>query len=103
MKPSATPVIGAIAVIATMSMFAVVSCHASRSAIDAGFWFDEGSFALSVDDAAKLGGPLLAQEMATIRQLSRAEVERALAGLRINLTEHQNAFWRVSVVGSGFF
>jgi len=38
--------------------------------------------------------------MATIRQLSRAEVERALADLRINVTENRNAFWRVSVVGT---
>ena len=99
MKLPATAVIGAIAVIATMSVFAVVRWHAARAAIDAGFWYGEGSFALSVDDAGKLGGPLTAQEIATIRQLSRAEVERALADLRINVTENQNAFWRVSVVG----
>jgi hypothetical protein len=99
MKPPATAVIGAIAVIATMLGFAVVRRHAARAAIDAGFWYDEGSCELSVDDAAKLGGPLTAQEIAAIKQLSRAEVERALADLRINVTEHRNAFWRVSVVG----
>jgi hypothetical protein len=99
-KLPATGVIGAIAVIATMSVFAVVRWHASRSTIDAGFWYDDGSFELSVDDAAKLGGPLTAEEIATIRQLSRTEVERALADLRINVTENQNAFWRVSVVGT---
>ena len=100
MKLSATAVIGAIAVIATMSVFAVVRWHAARTAIDAGFWYDDGSFALSADDTVKIGGPLTAQEMATIRQLSRAEVERALADLRINVTENRNAFWRVSVVGT---
>ena len=47
MKPPATAVIGAIAVMATMSVFAVVRWHASRSTIDAGFWYDDGSFALS--------------------------------------------------------
>jgi hypothetical protein len=99
MKPPATAVIGAIAVMATMSVFAVVRWHASRSTIDAGFWYDDGSFALSVDDAAKLGGPLTAEEIATITRLSRTEVERALADLRINVTDNQNAFWRVSVVG----
>jgi hypothetical protein len=100
MKLSATVVIGAIAVIATMSVFALVRWHVGRAAIDAGFWYDDGSFALSADDAAKIGGPLTGQEMATIRQFSRAEVERALADLRINVTDKQNAFWRVAVVGT---
>ena len=57
MKLPATAVIGAIAVIATTLAFAVVRWHAARATIDAGFWYD-GSLALSVDDAAKLGGPL---------------------------------------------
>src|SRR5258706_14259036 len=99
MKLPATAIIGAIAMVAAMSVFAVVRWHAARSAIDAGFWYDDGSFALSVDDAAKLGGPLTAEEVASIRQLSRTEVERALADLRINVTERQNAFWRLSAVG----
>jgi hypothetical protein len=100
MKLPATAVIGAIAVIATTSAFAVVRWHAARTAIEAGFWYDDGSFALSVDDAVKIGGPLTAQEMVTIRQLSRAEVEHAFADLRINVTENPNAFWRVTVVGT---
>ena len=100
MKLSATAVIGAIAVIATMSVFAVVRWQTARTAIEAGFWYDDGSFALSVDDVVKIGGPLTAQEMATIRQVSRAEVERALAHLRISVTENRTAFWRVAVVGT---
>jgi len=42
MKLSATAVIGAIAVIATMSVCAVVRWQAARTAIDAGFWYDDG-------------------------------------------------------------
>ncbi len=100
MKIPVTAVIGAIAVVAAALAFGAVRWQASLRSIDAGFWYDDGSIALSGDDAAKIGGPLTAQEMATIRQMSRAEVERALADLRINVTENQNAFWRVSVVGT---
>ena len=100
MKPPATAVIGAIAVVGAIAVFAAVRWQTSRRSIDAGFWYDDGSFALSVDDAAKIGGPLTAEEIATIRELSSAEVERALADLRIRVTDNQNAFWRVTVVGT---
>jgi hypothetical protein len=66
MKLSATAVIGAIAVIATTAMFAAVRWHGSRTAIDAGFWYDDGSLGLSQDDATKIGGPLTPQELTTI-------------------------------------
>ena len=100
MKIPATAVIGAISVVAAVSVFAAVRWQTSHRSIDAGFWYDDGSFALSVDDAAKIGGPLTVDEMATIRKLSRAEVEQALADLRINVTDNQSAFWRVTVVGT---
>ena len=100
MKLSATAITGAIAVIATMSVFALVRWHVGRTAIDAWVLVATMAHLLSADDAAKIGGPLTAQEMATIRQFSRAEVERALADLRINVTDKRNAFWRVSVVGT---
>ena len=100
MKLSATAVIGKIAVVATMSMFAVVRWQTARTAIDAGFWYDDGSLALSPDDTSKIGGPLTPQELTTIKQISRIEIERAFADLRINVTDDQNAFWRVSVVGT---
>lgn len=44
----------------------MVRWHAARATIDAGFWYDDGSLALSVDDAAKLGGPLTAEEIAAL-------------------------------------
>lgn len=100
MKLSATAVIGAIAVIAAMSVFALVRWHVGRAAIDAGFWYDDGSLGLSPDDTSKIGGPLTPQELTTIKQISRTEIERAFADLRINVTDDQNAFWRVSVVGT---
>ena len=100
MKLSASTVIGAIAVIATMSVLTVVRWQTARTAIDAGFWYDDGSLALSPDDTSKIGGPLTPQELTTIKQISRIEIERAFADLRINVTDDQNAFWRVSVVGT---
>jgi hypothetical protein len=84
-------------VVATTS--AAIAWRASSATIDAGFWWDEASFALSADDARKMGGQLSADELTRIRQMSRAEVERAYKDLRMAITDHRDAFWRVSVVG----
>jgi hypothetical protein len=98
-RAPATVVIGAIAVVVVTGASLTIGWRASRATIDAGFWWDDGPFLLSVDDAAKIGGPLSAAELARITRISRAEVERAYAGLRINVTGNHAAFWRVAVVG----
>jgi len=41
-----------IAVVGAIAVFAAVRWQTSRRSIDAGFWYDDGSFALSVDDEA---------------------------------------------------
>src|SRR6266571_1203742 len=96
----ATVVIGAIAVVAVTTVFAAVGWRASRTTIDAGFWWDDAPFILSIDDAAKIGGALTAPELATIKRRSRLEVERAFSGLRLDITDDRDAFWRVTVVGT---
>jgi hypothetical protein len=96
----ATVVIGAVAVVAVTTAALAVGWRASRATIDAGFWWDDGPFLLSIDDAAKIGGPLGVAELARVRAISRAEVERAYATLRIAVTDHPDAFWRVAVVGT---
>ena len=96
----ATVVIGAIAVVAVTTVFAAVGWRASQATIDAGFWWDEAPFILSIDDAAKIGGALTAPELATIKGRSRLEVERAFSGLRLDITDDRDAFWRVTVVGT---
>ncbi len=98
-RASANVVIGALAVLAVAATSAAIAWRASSATIDAGFWWDEASFALSADDARKMGGQLSADELTRIRQMSRAEVERAYKDLRMAITDHRDAFWRVSVVG----
>ncbi|HKC58002.1 MAG TPA: hypothetical protein VKC35_17845 [Vicinamibacterales bacterium] len=99
MRAPATVVIGAIAVAVVSAASLTIGWHASRATIDAGFWWDEPPFVLSAGDAEKIGGPITADELARIQQISRAEVEHAYEGLRIGVTEKHDAFWRVAVVG----
>jgi hypothetical protein len=96
----ATVLIGAIAVLVVTVTSAVIAWRASSATIEAGFWWDDAPFALSPDDATKIGGPLTADELETIEAISRDEVRRAYADLRINITDRQGAFWRVAVVGA---
>jgi len=96
----ATVLIGAIAVLVVTVTSAVIAWRASSATIEAGFWWDDAPFALSPEDATKIGGPLTADELETIEAISRDEVRRAYADLRINITDRQGAFWRVAVVGA---
>ena len=67
----------------------------------AGFWYDDNeSFALPARAAEKLGGLLTDAELESIKQTSRTELKRAFAGMRISITDHHDAFWRVEVARS---
>jgi hypothetical protein len=96
----ATVLVGAIAVLVVTVTSAVIAWRASSATITAGFWWDDAPFVMSADDATKIGGPLTADELKSIKAISRDEVRRAYADLRINITERHNAFWRVAVVGA---
>ena len=50
--------------------------------------------------AGRLGGPLTDRERASIQQIARAEIDVALAGLPLSITEGRDAFWRVAVLRS---
>ena len=76
---------------------AIVACSIVPTA---GFWYPNAELVLSADARDRLGGALTSDEMESIRQLSRAEVERALSGLRIAVSTNQRAFWRVAVLQS---
>jgi len=95
-----TILIGAIAVLVVTVTSAVIAWRASTATISAGFWWVDTQMRLSPDDARKVGGPLSADELRSIEVISRQEVRRAYAGLRINITDRQDAFWRVAVVGA---
>ncbi|HEV8210109.1 MAG TPA: hypothetical protein VGP77_08320, partial [Vicinamibacterales bacterium] len=73
-------------------------CH--KPTPTAGFWYEDIAFALPAPAAEKLGGLLTDAELATIKTISRAEVERAFAGFRIRISDDHASFWRVAVVPS---
>jgi hypothetical protein len=96
----ATVLIGAMALFVVTVTSAVIAWRASSATIAAGFWWADTPLLLSADDARKAGGPLTADELRSIEAISRNEVRRAYAGLRINITDRRDAFWRVAVVGA---
>jgi hypothetical protein len=63
----------------------------------AGFWYDDGPLALPAPAAEKLGGLLTEDELESIKTSSRAELERAFAGMRLRIVDNHSAFWRVEV------
>jgi hypothetical protein len=80
-----------------MAASALVAC--GHPTATAGFWYDDNeSFALPAHAAEKLGGLLTGAELESIKQTSRTELNRAFAGMRISITDHHDAFWRVEVV-----
>jgi hypothetical protein len=88
-----------MAVVATTLVLAGLGC--TTSAIPtAGFWYEDRPFALPADPAKKLGGLLTEPELESIKQISRTELDRAFAGLRVRVTEDRRAFWRVEVLQS---
>jgi hypothetical protein len=78
----------------------VAAAGCARRTPTAGFWYQDTTFALPARAAAGLGGPLTEPEMASIRAVSRREVERAFLGLNIRVDDDPSAFWRVGVVRS---
>ncbi len=64
----------------------------------AGFWFQRDDLRLPGVVADRIGGPLTRDELLSIQQLARAEVERAFEGLAITVTSDEGSFWRVVVV-----
>jgi len=96
----ATVLIGAMALFVVTVTSAVIAWRASSATIAAGFWWTDTRLLLSADDARKIGGSLTADELRSIEAISRHEVGRAYAGLRISITDRRQAFWRVAVVGA---
>lgn len=96
--PSTATMACLVAIVMTTALFAAVRWQAARTAMTAGFWYEEGTFTLPAETAARLGGPLTPSEIANIEAISRAEVEHAFAGLRLRVTSDKDAFWRVVVL-----
>jgi hypothetical protein len=97
-KPSATIVIGAIAVVVALSIFAVLQWRASGATIAAGFWYEDFPFTLPDAHTVRLGGSLTAADVDSIKRLSRLELEQAFSQSRIVITDRRDAFWRIRVL-----
>lgn len=89
---------GAVAVVAALALVGVLRWQAKQASTSAGFWFAPGPFALISNDEARLGGPLTADDLLTIESVARREVRRAFDGMRLNVIDDPDAFWRVEVV-----
>ena len=95
--------LAAIGVVAALVVTSVVACVGDRLSMatpTAGFWYERGSFVFPAEATTKFGGPLTGEEIESIKQLSRTELERAFSGLGITVTSNTNAFWRVEVLQS---
>jgi hypothetical protein len=66
----------------------------------AGFWYDTDATRLPDDAARALGGPLMPEEIRSVTEISRTEIEHAFSALRMTVTDKPAAFWRVKVVQS---
>jgi len=84
-------------VLAVVAIFAFFTAGCSRTHT-AGFWFADDALTLPDAVAGPLAGPLTEQERASIKQISRAEIDHAFAGLALSITESRDAFWRVAVL-----
>ena len=78
--------------LAAALMISLPGCGSQRPAV-VGFWFEPVTYSSS-----RFGGPLTADELKTIDAIARAEITRAFKGLRIVLSERQDARHRVRVV-----
>jgi len=87
----------AIAVGATFSLFASIHWQASRTPISVAFSFADAAFSAAPEIEGRLGGPLTVSDIAAIKRISRAEIERAFAGLPIRVTDGPG-FWRIRVI-----
>jgi hypothetical protein len=62
-------------------------------AVEIGFWFDDVRFS-----SPRIGGALTASDGERIRQVARAEVERAFDGLRVRVSDQPHARYHVRVM-----
>lgn len=97
-KVPAAGVILAVAVVTAGLVFGALQWSASTSTVAAGFWFEDFPVDLPDDATTRLGGPLTPDDIDTIKRISREEIERAFAGLRIVVSDSREAFWRVRVL-----
>ncbi len=90
--------LGLVAAAVVAASVAALQWYVSQRVSELGFSYADGRFALAESQARELGGALTDQELASIKRMSRTEVERAFAGLRLRVSERPDAFWSVRVI-----
>ncbi len=66
---------------------ALASCRSLFGPTQAGFWFDNVTFALPAGQADILGGQLGAEDIETIKRVALAELKAAFAAYRIEISD----------------
>jgi hypothetical protein len=61
------------------------------------FWFEDGALAFPAAVTERLGGALSAAEEQSLVRVARAELEAAFSGLRLEIRDGRDGFWRVAV------
>jgi hypothetical protein len=82
----------AFALVGLVLLAPVAGCTRERSAA-LGFWFEPVTYR-----SARFGDPVTADELEVIARVARAELTRAFAGLRVAVTQRQDARYRVRVL-----
>lgn len=66
--------------------------------VDAGFWFEPVTYGASDAMVDRLGGAITDEEMRAIASGALAEVRSAFSGLRVSVSDRQDAMYQVQVV-----
>lgn len=83
----------ACALLAGAASYWVVAERSATRVPDAGFWFEDVTFA-----SPRLGAPITIAEIRTIARVARSELAKAFRGLPITLTDRRGARYRIRVV-----
>ena len=89
--------IGIVALAAVVALAAIVNDWSQHRVVQGGFWFEDGAFELP-RRMADAGGRLTDEELRTIEDVARAELQLAYTGLRISFSDSRDTLYRVGVV-----
>lgn len=88
------------AIAATVSLMTGAYWQASRSPFGVGLSFADEAISADPIITRELGHAVSRDELAVIKEMSRAEIERAFTGLSLRLTDNGRGFWRIRIVPS---
>ena len=89
---------GAGAGLVALALVGALAWRASQNVVEVGYWFDLHPAELPRHVNEPLGGPFSSQELASIEQISRTELESAFDGLRLSFSDRRDTFWKIEVL-----